>query len=384
MGLIDLDAHMENQLTQLEEAKKKGKKIIGFFPGNYVPEEIIYASGAIPICLSHGTLDAAEAALAEVPSVICPFARAQIGEKLLKTNPYYEMVDMLVAPTTCVHMVKAAEVWEHHAYTEIIKLGIPHQNTTDFGLQYYVDGLRALKERLQAFTGNEITNEKLSEAIEIYNRIRRLLKKISLLRRSSPSPLTAIDFIKLNHASFYTDPVIYADMLDSIYDQLKVKKQVNNIEAPRLLLLGPSVAYGDYKVLELVQSAGGNIVMEELCEGIRYYWNEIENKADLLESLAVGYLINRVPCTFIRNSTKVRFEFAHKLIKDFNISGVIWYQILCCEAYDVESYYFTNKLEEYNIPILILESDYSMSDLGRLKIRVEAFIEQLRGVMSNA
>jgi benzoyl-CoA reductase/2-hydroxyglutaryl-CoA dehydratase subunit BcrC/BadD/HgdB len=384
MGQTDLEAHIKNQLTQLKEARQKGTKVIGFFPGNYVPEEIIYASGAIPICLAHGSLDAAEAALTEVPDKICPFARAQIGEKLLKTNPYYNMIDMLIAPVSCLHMLEAADIWIHHADVEIFKLGIPHQSTTDFGLQYYMDRLRVLKELLQAYTGNEITDKRLSEAIDIYNKIRRLLKKISLLRRSSSPPFSAMDFIKLNHASFYADPVVYGDILDSLYEELKTKEQAGNNEAPRLLLIGPNVAYGDYKVLELVQSAGGEIVIEELCEGIRYYWNEIDNKADILESLAVGYLQNRVPCAFIRDSAKARFDFVLELIKDFNISGVIWYQLLCCEVYDAESYYFSKMLEKHNLPMLILESDYSMSDLGRLKIRIEAFIEQLRGVMSNA
>jgi benzoyl-CoA reductase/2-hydroxyglutaryl-CoA dehydratase subunit BcrC/BadD/HgdB len=107
----DLNTHLENRPAQLREAKKKGVKIVGFFPGNYVPEEIIYASGAAPICLAHGgSSEASDAALAEVPDIICPFVRAQIGERLLKTKPYHSMIDMLVAPITYQHLKKAAEI----------------------------------------------------------------------------------------------------------------------------------------------------------------------------------------------------------------------------------------------------------------------------------
>jgi benzoyl-CoA reductase/2-hydroxyglutaryl-CoA dehydratase subunit BcrC/BadD/HgdB len=133
MELQDVDTHLRNRPVQLREAQKNGVKIVGFFPGNYVPEEIIYASGAIPICLVHGgSPEPVDAALAEVPDVICPFVRAQIGERLLKTNPYYGMIDMLVAPITCQHLKKAAEVWEYHGDTELFKLGIPHQNDAEF------------------------------------------------------------------------------------------------------------------------------------------------------------------------------------------------------------------------------------------------------------
>jgi benzoyl-CoA reductase/2-hydroxyglutaryl-CoA dehydratase subunit BcrC/BadD/HgdB len=86
-----------------------------------------------------------------------------------------------------------------------------------------------------------------------------------------------------------------------------------------------------------------------------------------------------VPCAFMRYSAKKRLDFALQLIEDFDVSGVIWYQLLCCETYDSESYYFAEKMKEENIPKLILESDYSTTDTGQMKTRIEAFIEILKG-----
>jgi benzoyl-CoA reductase/2-hydroxyglutaryl-CoA dehydratase subunit BcrC/BadD/HgdB len=376
-----LAAHLRDRPAQLEEAKKKGVKIIGSFPGNYVPEEIIYASGAVPICLTHGgNPHPADVALSVLPHVFCPFARAQIGERLLKENPYYNMMDMLVAPITCQHLKKVAEVWEYEGDLEMFKLGIPHKFDGDFELEYFTDRLKVLKDRLQAFTGNEITDEKISGAIALYNRMRELLKNISLVRRTSPSLVSALDFAKLNHASFYADPDFMVDVLDSIYQELKDKQPEMNADSPRLMLLGPNISYGDYTVLELVKAAGGEIVIEEICEGIRYYWHSIENEGDLYQSLARGYLVDRVPCAFMRDSAKKRLDFALKLVKDFNISGVIWYELLCCETYDSESYYFAHEMAERNIPMLILESDYGTADTGQFKTRIEAFIEIVKGV----
>jgi benzoyl-CoA reductase/2-hydroxyglutaryl-CoA dehydratase subunit BcrC/BadD/HgdB len=146
-------------------------------------------------------------------------------------------------------------------------------------------------------------------------------------------------------------------------------------------LVGPNIGYGDYKILELVEEAGGNIVIEEICEGIRHYWNKIESKGDIIQSLVNGYLVDRIPCAFMRYSTRKRLDFALKLIKDFDVAGIIWYQLLCCETYDSESYFYSQKMGERNIPMLILESDYSTADTGQLKTRIEAFIEILSGVM---
>jgi benzoyl-CoA reductase/2-hydroxyglutaryl-CoA dehydratase subunit BcrC/BadD/HgdB len=380
----DLDIHLRNRPAQLQEAKEKGVKIIGFFPGNYVPEEIIYASGAIPICLVHGGgSDTVDASLEEVPTIMCPFSRAQVGERLLQKTPYYRMIDMLVAPITCQHLKKAAEIWEYHGDIEIFKLGIPHQYDTDFGLQYYVDRVKALKDRVEAITGNEVTGEKLSEAVGLYNRIRDLLRKISLLRRNPHLPIRTLEFLKLNHASFYADPHFMVTTLEAVYEEARNAQQGMDVNMPRLLLLGPNVAYGDYKILELVESAGGEIVVEELCEGTRYYWQNIKTEGDLLQSLATGYLRDRLPCAFMTHSAKRRLDFTLNLVKDFSVSGLIWYDLLNCETYDSESYFFTQRMREHKIPMLILESDYGTLDRGQLRNRIEAFIEQISGVVNH-
>ena len=377
-----LAIHLKDRPAELGEAKGKGVKIIGYFPGNYVPEELIIASGAVPLCLVDGgdTLPV-EASLSAMPRVFCPFARAQVGEMLLKRNPYYGMIDMLVAPITCQHLKKAAEIWEYYSDIEIFKLGIPHQYNNDFELEYFTDRLRALRARLQALTGNEITDARIGSSIELYNRMRELLRKISLMRCSSSPTLGALDFVRLNHASFYADPAFMVDILESVYQELRGKQSVVEKDAPRLLLTGPNIGYGDYRVLELVREAGGEIVIEEMGEGIRYYWQPIGKKGDPLESLARGYLRDRVPPAFMRYSAQRRLDFALKLITDFNVSGVIWYELLCCETYDAESYFFSQKMEERNIPMLILESDYGMSDVGQTRTRIEAFIEMVKGGM---
>ena len=49
-----------------------------------------------------------------------------------------------------------------------------------------------------------------------------------------------MDFIKLNHASFFADPAFYADTLEELYGQLKMKQQPEGIDLPRLLLIGPN------------------------------------------------------------------------------------------------------------------------------------------------
>lgn len=374
-------AHLKDRPDQLRDAKKEGVKIIGYFPGNYVPEELIVASGAIPVCLIEGgDKESLEASLSVMPDIFCPFARNLVGKMLLKNDPYYELIDMLIAPITCQHLKKAAEICEYKRDIEIFKLGVPHQSGNAFELEYFLKRLMALRGRLQAVTGNEITDEKIERAIELYNRMRDSFRDISMMRRSSSPPLDGLDFIKLNHASFLADPEYTVDMLESIHRDLTMAASDNKTAGVRLMLIGPNISDIDYDLLKMVRETGGHIVIEEIYEGIRQYRHNIKVSNDPLKSLAKYYLLEReVPSAFMRYSTQKRLDFTLQQISDFNVSAVIWYELLCCETYDAEAYFFNKNLEKQNIPMLVLESDYGMAGDARARTRVEAFMEVVRG-----
>lgn len=377
-----LSAHLAARPAQLKKLKADGVKVVGYFPGDFVPEEIIYASGAVPICLCRGgDPRPVGAALSGTTRFLCPFAKGLYGERLLGEQPYYNMVDMLVAPITCQHLDRAAGMWQFNSDIAVFRLGVPLEYDAQDSLKYYQERLETLKKRLEGFTGTAITDENLNKAIKLYNTMRGLLRKISLMRKSSVPAISALDFIKLNHYSFYADPAFMVDVLSSLCTELEQKPTGKRDEdSPRLLITGPNIAHGDYKVLELAQELGAEIVVEEFCEGMRYYWGDVGDGNAPLEALAKKYLADRLPCGFMPGAARKRYDFLIKLAREFNVDGIVWYQLLFCETYDIESYYFSKKAQqEAGLPVLKLQSDYDVLDRGPIKTRLEAFLETLKG-----
>jgi benzoyl-CoA reductase/2-hydroxyglutaryl-CoA dehydratase subunit BcrC/BadD/HgdB len=107
------------------------------------------------------------------------------------------------------------------------------------------------------------------------------------------------------------------EVLKEIVNDLKEQKKQQVSNKPRLLLIGPNLACGDYKVLDVIDAAGGEVVIEEITEGLRNYWQNIEIKEAPITALAEGYLRDRAPCAFMVNTSKKRRDFALKLIEDF-------------------------------------------------------------------
>ena len=372
-----LSAHLKTRLVNLRKAKDEGRKIIGYTPGGYLPEELVLASGAIPICLIRGgDHSAVEIAGAYICRWIDTFCRAQIGYGASGDDPYYSTIDLLAIPITDNHIRAISDVLDYNTDIEIFPFGVPHmkEKTT---LNYYLHGITRLKSKLEELTEVEITESKLGEAISLCNRERELLRKISLMRKSELVPISSKDFVALNHGSFLADKEVMIEILESVYEELK-GQSVPSHQGPRILLTGSTLALGDYRVLDIIEEAGGVVVTEELAEGIRPYWESVKPDGDLMGALADCYFMRRVPPAWFRPG-KERLNFLVELAKDFNVAGVIWYQLMYRESYKLESYYFPDILKrETGLPMLTLESDYDAAEAGPMRTRVETFIETIR------
>ena len=321
-----LSNYLATRAIELRKMKEEGSKILGFTPGGYMPEELVYACGAIslPVGLVRGgEHEPVLVAGGYLPRWLDTFCRAQIGYKMLKEDALYQMIDLLVAPITDANIRSIADSWDYFTDTEVFRFGVPHRKT-DNGFRYYLDGINLLKGKLEDLTGVEITEQKLREAIDLFNKERELLKEISLTRKADRPPISTKDFIRLNHASFIIGKRAMLDVLESLLTELK-GREAPQVKGPRILLTGSTLALGDYKILDLIEEAGGVVVIEEFGEGIRHYWETVHTNGDLIEALADRYFKKRIPPAFFRPGTERR-DFIIKLAKEFLVDGVVWYQ----------------------------------------------------------
>ncbi len=370
---------LSNRAAELKKLKKEGHKVIGYLQGGYMPEELVYACGGtlIPVGLIRGgEHEPVLAAGGYLPRWLDTFCRAQVGYRILQKEALYQLLDLLVAPITDNNIRAVADALDFYTDLEVFRFGVPHSKT-DRGFEYYLDGIKLFKAKLEEITGIEITEAKLREAVALFNKERELLSKISLLRKAEQAPISGKDFARLNHASFLVDKNAMVEVLESLCAELR-QTQALVSKGPRILLTGSSLALGDYKIYEMIEEAGGIVVIEEFAEGMRHYWEKVALNGDLMEALAERYFRKRVPPAWFRPN-KERPEFLVKLARDYRVDGVIWYQLMYRDSYDVESRYFGDILEkETGLTMLKIESDYDASEAGNLRTRIETYLETIK------
>ena len=374
--LEELAASAHTRAEELKKKRGKGVKVIGY-TGRFVPEELIYAAGAVPYLLCRGgEPEPPEAVLPYMLRFLSPFRREQIGSHLLGMDPVIPMVDLNEAQCSHCHESRLADLFEYFELPTA-RLGVPPDWEKSISFEYYYKGLVRMREKLGNLTGNTISDERLKDSINSINRIRDFLKKISQLRKEQPPPIGGYDFIRLNHYSFYCDLGELISKLNDLYEQLQKDKSPFPKEVSRLLLAGHVVGVGDYVVPKLIESSGGAIVAEFLDEGIRHYQCNVKSEGDLLRNLSQTYFLERTPPSIFQPAWDKRVSYMKELIKDFNIDAVIWYQISFEEIYDMECSIVAKAMEEMNMPFLKLESsyEYSREAMGPLTTRIESFIQ---------
>jgi benzoyl-CoA reductase/2-hydroxyglutaryl-CoA dehydratase subunit BcrC/BadD/HgdB len=366
------------RIKELQDAKAQGRKVVGTFCV-FVPEEITLAADAIHVGLCAGAEAGSELAEQLVPRNTCALIKSFIGFKMAKLCPYIESSDMIVGETTCDGKKKAYEAFNEITPTYVME--VP-QTKSEAARDLWKSEVMRYMKAVEELTGVTITAEKLKEGIKVINGKRRALQRLTRLRAASPAPISGRDALLVNQISFYDDPVRFTAKINELCDELEARIDkgdgVAPANTPRLMLSGCPMAVPNWKLPYVVESSGAVIVGEESCIGTRNSRDLVDESGDTLEAMidAIADRYMKIDCACFTPNQE-RLDNITSLAKDLKADGVIHYSLLFCQPYTHESMKVDKALQVEGIPMLSIETDYSMEDVEQLKTRIEAFVETL-------
>lgn len=141
---------------EIEEAKQKGAKVIGYFC-NFAPIELVLAADAIPVRVNSGWYDTAKIGDRFIPVEVCPMVRATIGAKMIGLSPFMEQTDALISILTCDGMTKLSEILTD--YKPVLAMPVPRVKDSSQSLGFWTDEIKAAKDQIEKLVGNKITKE---------------------------------------------------------------------------------------------------------------------------------------------------------------------------------------------------------------------------------
>jgi len=368
------------RIKELMDKKEAGRKIIGSFCV-FVPEEIVLAADAALVGLCAGADFAMEEVDKFLPRNTCSLIKSAFGFNLGKVCPYIEAADMIVGENTCDGKKKAYETL-NNLVPNLYVMDIPQVKSAE-GRDLLKAEYMRFKNAVEELTGITIDSARLKKGIEIVNNKRKAVHRLSILRKADPAPLSGLDALLINQVFFYDDPIRFTDSVNKICDELE--KRIEKGEgvlpkgASRILVSGCPMAVPNWTLPWIIETSGAVIVGEESCIGERGTRNLTDDSAstvdELMEAIVDRYF--KVDCAIFTPNPD-RLNHIEEMVKTYKADGIIHYGLQFCQPYLMESMSVEKSLEAKNIPMLRLETDYSMEDAEQLRTRVEAFMEVIR------
>jgi benzoyl-CoA reductase subunit C len=274
---------------------------------------------------------------------------------------------------SCLHLRQAFTSWRNHVPVDFAYyLYMPNKVQTEHARTYYAGELVKCRTELEAWSGRPITDEALKEATELYDENRRLMHEVYDLRKLPNPPVTGLEAMVMVASSFMVDKKEHNAELKRILPELKTR-QTDRETGARLMIVGSED--DDTAFVNMVESVGATIVVDDHCTGSRYFWNETQHTGDILPDIANRY-IDRPACPTKDWEDRRRFPHILQLARDFNVDGAILIQQKFCDPHECDLPPLKEYLNSHDIPTLSLEFDVTVP-LGPMRIRVEAFLEMV-------
>jgi len=353
-------------------AKAEGRPIVGMLC-EYAPKELIFAAGAVPVCLCGGSLEMIGPAENDLPANLCPLIKSTYGYHAEKANPFLEMADLIVAETTCDGKKKMYELMARSR--EMVILELPQKPKDQDALTHWCAEIRKFKARLEQRFRIQITDERLKQAIRLMNRERRLRRDLGRLMTSDAPAITGRQLLDFKSIISCIDSDL--DMYELALEQLQSQNNPQNARKVRVLLTGVPTVHGAERVVDLIEQSGGLIVCMESCTGLKPIWEDVDEDADdLLSAITRKYM--NLPCS-VMTPNDGRLDLLTQLVRTFRPDCVVDLSWQACLTYDVESWRIKEWTEQtQNLPYLRISTDYSPSDSARISMRLEALYETVR------
>ncbi len=365
-------------VPEIIDWKKSGKKIVGY-TCSYLPPELFYAAGVLPVRLRGVETDGLDIGDAYYGPFVCSYPKRILQ---LAGKGRYNFLDGAVITPGCDAMRRLDECWRKAGddHPGILPgffhfFDAPHKDEAH-GFAWFVEEIRSLMEKIREYFGVEITEERLLEAIQLYNRGRRLLSDLEALRCNPAPPVSGADAFAAVLAGSVTPRDLYTRALEKWIAQLDSEK-TDYRNRKRLMLVGS--VNDDIELVRLMENdSGALVVAENLCFGVRAAGGLVAETGDPVEALARRYLGESI-CPRMFGKYSERLARLKETIQQHRVDGVVMQNIRFCDLHGAENALFERDLEKIGVPCLRIEREYGpLVETGRIKMRIGAFIERIQ------
>ncbi len=347
-----------------------GKKAMGCCP-IYLPEEIVYASGLLPVGMWGGQLP-----LSEVDRYIqgfcCSIMRANME---LGLSGRYRFLEGIIIPTLCDTMKSILANWTvAMKEPQVIPYTMLQNRQSKGSLQFIINQNQQLKAHLEDITGKEITQEQLESAFEVYEQYRQAMRKLVAMVADYPVTLNPSTRHLIMKGAWFTDKKVYTQKLEEMLTLL-AQQPKEQARGPKVVLTG--LMTEPLSLVDVFSDSNFVVVADDLAHQSRQFRTISRTEGTVMERIAYR-MIDLRGDTFFYEENKSRGTMLIDAVKEHGADGVIVCMFKFCDPEEFDYPVYKKELEAAGIPMLYIEVDQQMESNEQIRTRVQSFAEMLR------
>lgn len=359
-----------NPRKQLDHYLAQGKKVVGCFPA-YTPEELVHASGMIPMGLWGGQTELMRAK-SYLPAFACPIMQSNMEFGL---SGVYRGLSAVIIPALCDTLRCMTQNWRFGvADIPLIPIVYPQNRKSAASVEYLVSEYETVLTRISTITGQMMTEKALCRSIEIYNAHNAAMRAFSAVANEHLDVITP----KVRHAvfksAFFYEKSEHTAIVQEIVDELKTLPVY--VHPGKKVVLAGIMCEPD-ALLDILEENGLAVAGDDLAQESRQIRTDTPpSGGGGLKRLALQWNA-RSGCSLIHEAGKPRGDMLTALCKQTGASGVISCMMKFCDPEEYDQPYYEGDLRNAGIPCLAIDIDQQNSSYEQIKTRIETFREML-------
>ena len=369
-NLAALKAACDNPKARLDYYLSQGKKVVGCFPP-YTPEELVHASGMIPMGLWGGQVEP-KLAKSYLPAFACPIMQSDMEFGL---NGTYEGLSAVIIPAICDTLRCMTQNWRFGVKSiPMVPIVYPQNRKSPASVDYLISEFETVLTMLTTITGNMMTEAALCQSINIYNEHNAIMRRFAQVANDHLDIITP----KIRHAvfksAFFYEKGEHTAIVREIVEELE-KLPVYNWTGTKVVLAG--ITCEPDEILDILEENKVAVVADDLAQESRQYRADTPEKGGGgLKRLALQWNA-RYGCSLIHELGKPRGAMMVKMCQETGAQGVISCMMKFCDPEEYDQPWYENDLRDAGYHTVAISIDQQVGSFEQIRTRIQSFCEML-------
>lgn len=355
---------------ELDKHLAAGKRVIGVGP-YHVPEELVYAAGAIPFGV-WGMVGSADEAKKYYPPFYCSICQMTLEMGL---KGILDKLSGMMITGLCDTLRASSQNWKAAMGNKVPLIYVTNAQNRFLpaGRQYSIEAYTEVKRRVEECCDTIIDDVALMESIKLYNKWRAAMREFVQLASSHPAEVSNAARVAVVNAGYYMDKAEHLGMVEQLNEALAALPE--STEGYRKVVL--SGIYQDIPAItSILDDNKIAVVADDLAKESRAFARQVPEEGDAIEALADGWCGLRAD-TELYDPKKEHIDALVQKAKDSGAGAVVILLAKFCDPEEFEAPLVTRAVRAAGLKCITVEVDQCTESYEQARTQVETLAELL-------